>query len=116
MKISNRMRVVGAMTPVAAVIAQPVRAQDSIPERESWPTDGWESTDPQSQGMPADLVVEIDDYLTHGDRLAFERDRRKQNRYLLAGVHTLRITEATLPRAVEAVRALTTSGSPGRSR
>ena len=60
MKISNRMRVVGAMTPVAAVIAQPVRAQDSIPERESWPTDGWESTDPQSQGMPADLVVEID--------------------------------------------------------
>ncbi|MEJ7893606.1 MAG: hypothetical protein WKF94_13315 [Solirubrobacteraceae bacterium] len=63
-----------------------------------------------------DLVVEIDDYLTHGDRLAFERDRHKQNTYLLAGVHTLRITEATLARAVEAVRALTTGGSPGRSR
>lgn len=31
------------------------------------------------------LVIEIDDYLTHGDRVAFERDRRKQTAYALEG-------------------------------
>jgi putative AbiEi antitoxin of type IV toxin-antitoxin system len=63
-----------------------------------------------------DLVAEIDDYLTHGDRLAFERDRRKQNAYLLAGLQTLRVTQESLPGAVGAVRALTTGGSRARSR
>lgn len=52
------------------------------------------------------LVVEIDDYRTHGDLLAFERDRRKQTAYALAGIQIIRITEATLPRAVATVRAL----------
>lgn len=52
------------------------------------------------------LVVEIDDYLTHGDRVAFERDRRKQTAYALAGIQTIRITEETLPGAVATVRAL----------
>ncbi|MEA2126845.1 MAG: hypothetical protein QOI80_3627 [Solirubrobacteraceae bacterium] len=33
-----------------------------------------------------DLVAEIDDYATHGDRVAFERDRRKQNRYVANGI------------------------------
>ncbi len=50
------------------------------------------------------LVVEIDDYRTHGDRLAFERDRRKQTAYTLVGLRLLRITEETLPGAVETVR------------
>lgn len=62
-----------------------------------------------------DLVVEIDDYLTHGDRLAFERDRRKQNAYLLAGIQVLRVTQETLPEAVGALRALT-GGSRATSR
>ncbi len=62
-----------------------------------------------------DLVVEIDDYLTHGDRLAFERDREKQNCYLLAGIRTLRVTEQTLPEAVPSIRSLTTGASPARS-
>jgi len=44
------------------------------------------------------LVVEIDDYTTHGDRLAFERDRRKQTAYALAGLTVIRITEETLPK------------------
>lgn len=63
-----------------------------------------------------DLIAEIDDYLTHGDRLAFERDRLKQNTFLLAGIQTLRITQESLPGAVGAVRALTTGASPARSR
>jgi very-short-patch-repair endonuclease len=52
------------------------------------------------------LVVEIDDYLTHGDRLAFERDRRKQTAYALEGILTIRITEETLSSAVGTVRRL----------
>lgn len=51
-----------------------------------------------------DLAVEIDVYATHGDRLSFERDRRKQTAYALAGITTLRITEYTLPTAVHTVR------------
>lgn len=51
------------------------------------------------------LVVEIDTYLTHGDRLTFERDRRKQTAFALAGLTTLRVTEETLPRAVADIRA-----------
>ena len=54
----------------------------------------------------ANLVVEIDDYLTHGDRLAFERDRRKQTAYALEGLQMIRITEETLPGAVATVRRL----------
>ena len=50
------------------------------------------------------LVIEIDTYLTHGDRLSFERDRRKQTAYALSGLTTLRVTEETLPTAVASVR------------
>jgi len=52
------------------------------------------------------LVVEIDAYATHGDRLSFERDRRKQTAYALAGIALVRITEETLPAAVATVRRL----------
>lgn len=52
------------------------------------------------------LVVEIDVYATHGDRLAFERDRRKQTAYALHGIMILRITDETLPGAIAAVRRL----------
>lgn len=52
------------------------------------------------------LVVEIDTYLTHGDRITFERDRRKQTAYARAGIMTLRITEETLSQAVANVRAV----------
>jgi predicted transcriptional regulator of viral defense system len=51
-------------------------------------------------------VVEIDDYLTHGDRLTFERDRRKQTVYALHGILTIRITEQTLRTAPATIRKL----------
>lgn len=50
------------------------------------------------------LVVEIDVYSTHGDRLSFERDRRKQTDFALRGLTTLRVTEETLPQAPDHVR------------
>lgn len=52
------------------------------------------------------LVVEIDVYATHGDRLSFERDRRKQTDFARRGLLTLRVTEETLPRAVADIRAV----------
>ena len=52
------------------------------------------------------VAVELDTYLTHGDRLTFERDRRKQTAYALAGIVMLRITEETLPSAVADIRRL----------
>lgn len=55
------------------------------------------------------LVVEIDDYSTHGDRLAFERDRRKQNAYVLAGLGVIRLTEETLSGGVATVRPFLTA-------
>jgi len=55
------------------------------------------------------LVVEIDDYSTHGDRLAFERDRRKQNAYVLAGLGVILLTEETLPGGVATVRPFLTA-------
>lgn len=80
-----------------------IRAAGDIPEPE---------TNEQLLGYEADfywpdhgVVVEIDHYATHGDRLAFERDRRKRNAYTLAGLIVLQVTEETLPGAVDAVRA-----------
>ena len=52
------------------------------------------------------LVVEIDTDLTPGDRVSFERDRRKQTAYARAGVLTLRVTEETLFQALDDVRAV----------
>lgn len=52
------------------------------------------------------LVVEVDTYLTHGDRLAFERDRRKQTVYAVAGIAMLRVTEETLSSAPAAIWAV----------
>lgn len=40
----------------------------------------------------ARLVVEVDGWEVHGDRLAFERDRERQNRLQLAGWLVLRFT------------------------
>lgn len=61
------------------------------------------------------LVIEIDDYLTHGDRRAFERDRRKQTAYALEGIMMIRLTEETLPEAVVTTRRLLASAGGGRS-
>lgn len=80
------------------------------------------STNHEMHGFEADLywpahalVVEIDDYSTHGERRAFERDRRKQTAYALAGIQIVRITEETLPGAVGTVRLLL-DASTARSR
>jgi very-short-patch-repair endonuclease len=38
------------------------------------------------------LIVEIDGYATHGDRTAFERDRRRDQALVAAGYRVIRIT------------------------
>ena len=52
------------------------------------------------------LVVEVDGYAYHGTRQAFERDRRRDARLLLAGYRVLRITWLRLTREPERVVAL----------
>jgi hypothetical protein len=47
--------------------------------------------------------VEIDAYATHGSRLSFETDRVRDDELLLAGVETIRVTEARLDQAPGAV-------------
>jgi hypothetical protein len=47
--------------------------------------------------------VEIDAYATHGSRLSFETDRVRDDELLLAGVETIRITEARVDQAPGAV-------------
>lgn len=58
----------------------------------------------------AKLVVELDSWEHHGDRAAFERDRARDPKLLLAGYRTIRITHRRLdeePRQVAAeIRAL----------
>lgn len=47
---------------------------------------------------PERFAVELDVYETHGSRLAFERDRQRQEDLKLAGVEMTRITGARLDR------------------
>jgi very-short-patch-repair endonuclease len=42
------------------------------------------------------LVVEVDTYATHGDRVAFERDRRKDAALVARGLAVVRITDREL--------------------
>lgn len=54
------------------------------------------------------LVVEVDTFATHGDRVAFERDRRKQADLARHGLTTVRVTDRRLddePLAVAATLA-----------
>jgi predicted transcriptional regulator of viral defense system/very-short-patch-repair endonuclease len=44
------------------------------------------------------FAVELDVYATHGSRLSFEEDRKRQDDLLLAGVETIRVTGARLDR------------------
>ena len=43
------------------------------------------------------LAVELDTYATHGDRIAFHRDRRKDAYLQARGVRVVRLTEAHVP-------------------
>jgi very-short-patch-repair endonuclease len=54
----------------------------------------------------AKLVVEVDGFAYHGTREAFERDRRRDARLLVAGYRVLRITWRRLTREPEQVIAL----------
>ena len=54
----------------------------------------------------AKLVVEVDGYAYHGTREAFERDRRRDARLLVAGYRVLRITWRRLTNEPEPVIAL----------
>lgn len=58
----------------------------------------------------AKLVVELDSWEHHGDRAAFERDRARDPKLLLAGYRTIRITHRRLDdepqRVAEELRAL----------
>jgi very-short-patch-repair endonuclease len=44
------------------------------------------------------LIVELDGYQGHRTRRAFEEDRRRDAKHLLAGLHTLRVTDRWLAR------------------
>jgi very-short-patch-repair endonuclease len=56
---------------------------------------------------PADkLVVEVDGWTYHGTRQAFERDRRRDGRLLVAGYRVLRITWRQLTREPARVTAM----------
>lgn len=48
------------------------------------------------------FAVELDVYATHGGHAAFERDRRREDDLLLAGVETIRITGPRLKREPKA--------------
>jgi very-short-patch-repair endonuclease len=45
---------------------------------------------------PQRLVVEVDDFFTHGDRMAFTRDRRKQAALMARGIAVMRVTGGDL--------------------
>jgi len=53
----------------------------------------------------AKLVVELDSWEHHGDRAAFERDRARDPKLMLAGYRTIRITHRRLDREANAVAA-----------
>ncbi len=53
----------------------------------------------------AKLVVELDSWEHHGDRAAFERDRARDPKLLLAGYRTIRITHRRLDREADTVAA-----------
>ena len=42
------------------------------------------------------LLVELDGYATHKTRKAFEDDRRRDAKHLLAGLRTIRVTDRWL--------------------
>jgi very-short-patch-repair endonuclease len=63
------------------------------------------------------VVVEVDAFSTHGDRLAFERDRRKRAALTARGLAVLAITDRRLdgePLAVAAT--LAAALASGRAR
>lgn len=49
------------------------------------------------------FAVELDVFETHGTRAAFERDRKREEDLLLAGIWTIRVTGPRLDREPEAV-------------
>jgi len=55
-----------------------------------------------------DLVVELDVFETHGTRLSFEEDRKRDEELLLHGIRTVRVTghacDANLMRSWSASR------------
>jgi very-short-patch-repair endonuclease len=53
-----------------------------------------------------ELVVEVDGYAFHGTRTAFERDRRRDARLLLAGYRVIRLTWRQLTREPHQVATL----------
>jgi very-short-patch-repair endonuclease/predicted transcriptional regulator of viral defense system len=53
----------------------------------------------------AKLVVELDSWEHHGHRSAFERDRARDPKLLLAGYRTLRVTHRRLDREADALAA-----------
>ena len=59
------------------------------------------------------LVVEVDGYAFHRTREAFERDRRRDARLLVAGYRVLRVTWRRLTREPEQVIALIAGALPG---
>jgi very-short-patch-repair endonuclease len=53
----------------------------------------------------AKLVVELDSWEYHGHRTAFERDRARDPKLLIAGYRTIRVTHRRLDREAEQLAA-----------
>jgi hypothetical protein len=53
----------------------------------------------------AKLIVELDSWEYHGHRAAFERDRARDSKLLIAGYRTIRITHRRLDREAEQLAA-----------
>jgi very-short-patch-repair endonuclease len=65
------------------------------------------------------LVIEVDGYTFHGHRVAFERDRRKDQALMTAGYRVVRVTWRQLvdePLAVLVVIATALSSGPSTNR
>ena len=60
------------------------------------------------------VIAELDSYVTHGSRLAFERDRQRDRRLAVAGWRIVRLTDASGLDDLKLLLAATSARSPRR--
>ena len=61
MKRNTLRFVIVGCAVIALLLALPLRAQDDveIPTRDYWPTDGWQVSAPEEQGLDTELITDI---------------------------------------------------------
>jgi very-short-patch-repair endonuclease len=60
------------------------------------------------------VIAELDTYVTHGSRLAFERDRERDRKLAIAGWRVVRITDERAVEDLKRLLAATEARSPRR--